>query len=151
MSARRTESQERIIKLLKQLKREVSAQELFVELRKRKQTLGLATVYRSLKALAVQGLVQTRTLASGESLYSLLNTTKHHLTCLQCGDSIALEDCPACNMATDVPELLQFKVYYHTFELFGLCYSCQQEVSTEAENATETGRWGEGERGRKIV
>lgn len=132
MSARRTESQERIIKLLKQLKREISAQELFVELRKRKQTLGLATVYRSLKALAVQGLVQTRTIASGESLYSLLDNTKHHLTCLQCGDSIALEDCPACDLETDAPQSLKFKVYYHTFELFGLCSSCQEKVSAKA-------------------
>ncbi|NEP01697.1 MAG: transcriptional repressor [Symploca sp. SIO2E9] len=132
MSARRTESQQRIIKLLKQLKREISAQELFVELRKRKQPLGLATVYRSLKTLAVQGLVKTRTLASGESLYSLIDTTNHRLTCLQCGESIALEDCPACDMEADVPQSLHFKVYYHTFELFGLCCSCQEQISTEA-------------------
>jgi len=65
MKAQQTRSQERIFRLLKSLNRSISAQELYVELRNQNQNMGLATVYRSLEALKIQGSVQVRTLASG--------------------------------------------------------------------------------------
>ncbi|PSO97090.1 MAG: transcriptional repressor, partial [Cyanobacteria bacterium QS_9_48_30] len=55
MSAPKTDSQQQILALLKQLNREISAQELYVELRRRSQSLGLATIYRALKALKLEG------------------------------------------------------------------------------------------------
>ena len=70
MKAQRTRSQERIMKVLQSLKRSISAQDLYIELRNRQQDMGLATVYRSLEALKIQGEVQVRTLANGESVYS---------------------------------------------------------------------------------
>ena len=78
-----TRSQERILNLLESIKQSISAQNLYVELRNRDQSMGLATVYRSLEALKLEGLVQVRTLTNGESLYSLVKQDKHHLTCLQ--------------------------------------------------------------------
>jgi len=38
----------------------------YIEMRSRNQSIGLATVYRSLEALKLEGVVQVRTLASGE-------------------------------------------------------------------------------------
>ncbi|NEP52438.1 MAG: transcriptional repressor, partial [Moorea sp. SIO3C2] len=84
MKGQRTRSQERILKLLTTLNRAMSAQDLYVELRKRKQSMGLATVYRALDALKLEGMVQVRTLGSGESLYSGVQKDQHHLTCLNC-------------------------------------------------------------------
>ena len=56
--------------------------------------MGLATVYRALDALKKEGAVQVRTLTTGESLYSLIQEDRHHLTCLQCGETIELDSCP---------------------------------------------------------
>ena len=75
----RTRSQERILNLLKSIKQGISAQNLYVELRNRNQSMGLATVYRSLEALKLEGLVQVRTLTNGEALYNLAQQDKHHL------------------------------------------------------------------------
>lgn len=58
MSAPKTDSQQQILALFKQLNREISAQELYVELRRRSQSLGLATIYRALKALKLEGTIQ---------------------------------------------------------------------------------------------
>lgn len=125
MKAQRTRSQERILALLKTLNRAVSAQDLYVELRNHSQSMGLATVYRSLEALKLEGVVQVRTLASGESLYSCLQQDKHHLTCLQCGASIPIHECPVHELEVQLQKSHQFKIYYHTLEFFGLCDSCQ--------------------------
>ena len=57
MRAIHTRSQERILNLLQNLKQGISAQEIYVELRNLNQSMGLATVYRSLDALKLEGLV----------------------------------------------------------------------------------------------
>lgn len=126
MRAEHTRSQERILNLLKTLNRAISAQDIYVELRNGSQSIGLATVYRALEALKLEGVVQVRTLASGESLYSSVQQDKHHLTCLQCGKSIPIDECPVHELETQLHQFHQFKIFYHTLEFFGLCNRCQQ-------------------------
>jgi len=126
MKPRRTRNQERIIDSLKVLDRAISAQDLYIELRGQGVSMGLATVYRSLEALKLEGVVQARTAANGEALYSLVQEDRHHLTCLQCGDSIAIDQCPVHDLEVQLNQSYQFKIYYHMLEFFGLCTRCQQ-------------------------
>ncbi|AUT01390.1 MULTISPECIES: Fur family transcriptional regulator [unclassified Nostoc] len=125
MRAIRTRSQEKILTLLQSMKQGISAQDIYVELRNRNQSMGLATVYRSLEALKLEGLVQVRTLANGEALYSLVQQDKHHLTCLQCGASIPIHQCPVHDLEDQLQVTHKFKIFYHTLEFFGLCTKCQ--------------------------
>jgi len=126
MKTRRTRNQERIIDVLKTLDRSISAQDLYVELRNQGVSIGLATVYRSLEALKLEGVVQSRTISGGESLYSLIQEDRHHLTCLQCGDSIPIDECPVHDLEVQLNQSYHFKIYYHMLEFFGLCDRCQQ-------------------------
>jgi len=91
-------SQEQILKLLKSLNRAISAQDIYIEMRSRNQSIGLATVYRSL--IKTRRRSSVRTLASGESLYSSVQQDKHHLTCLQCGKSLPINECPVHELET---------------------------------------------------
>ncbi len=125
MNLRRTRSQERIVELLKTLEGSISAQDLYVELRSRDLAMGLATVYRSLESLKLEGVVQARTVPNGESLYSLVQEDRHHLTCLQCGKSIPIGQCPVHDLEDQLHHSYEFKIYYHTLEFFGLCTACQ--------------------------
>jgi Fur family ferric uptake transcriptional regulator len=125
MTVRRTRSQDRILSTLRSTERAISAQDLYVELRRHGNPMGLATVYRALDALKLEGLVQMRTLASGESLYSLVQQDRHHLTCLQCGASIAIDECPVHELENQLNQSYRFKIFYHTLEFFGLCTPCQ--------------------------
>ncbi|MBD2463840.1 transcriptional repressor [Oscillatoria sp. FACHB-1407] len=132
MKGQRTRSQERILNLLKNLNQAVSAQDIYVELRNQGQTMGLATVYRALESLKLEGAIQVRTLASGESLYSSVQEDKHHLTCLQCRASIPIEECPVHELEDQLHQSYHFKIYYHTLEFFGLCTQCQMaQTSSE--------------------
>ncbi len=124
MKTQRTRSQERIMTLLQSLKRSISAQDLYIELRNREQDMGLATVYRSLEALKLQGAVQVRTLANGESVYSSIKSDRHHLTCVNCGTSVPIDQCPVHDLEQQLEKSHTFKVYYHTLEFFGLCQKC---------------------------
>ncbi|ACK68066.1 ferric uptake regulator, Fur family [Rippkaea orientalis PCC 8801] len=125
MKGQRTRSQERIVRLLKSLNHAVSAQDLYLELKTRDQALGLATVYRSLEALKLEGTVQARTLTNGEAVYSLVAKDQHHLTCVNCGQSFPIDECPVHDLEQRLEKSHRFQVYYHTLEFFGLCYDCQ--------------------------
>lgn len=124
----RTRNQERIFTLLKSLNRAISAQDIYVELRNCNQNIGLATIYRALEALKLEGVVQVRTLASGESLYSSVQQDKHHLTCLQCGKCIPIDQCPVHELEIQLNQSHKFKIFYHTLEFFGVCNHCQELV-----------------------
>lgn len=126
MKSQRTRSQETILKLLKQKNIEMSAQQVYVELREN-QPLGLATVYRALDALKLSGAIQARTLSNGETFYSKILEDRHHLTCLQCGASIPIQekDCPVHQLEDQLRHSVKFEIYYHTLEFFGLCNPCQ--------------------------
>ncbi|MGF1537083.1 MAG: Fur family transcriptional regulator [Elainellaceae cyanobacterium] len=125
---KRTRSQEQILTLLKQMPRAISAQDLHIELRNQDCAMGLATVYRALEALKLEGALKVRTLPSGEALYSLAQEDRHHLTCLRCGDSLPIDECPVHELEERLHSDHRFKVYYHTLEFFGLCTGCQGSV-----------------------
>ncbi len=124
MTVRHTRSQKIILTLLQSLTEAVSAQDIYIELRNRQQNMALATVYRSLEALKREGVLQVRTLVSGESLYSCIKEDRHHLTCVQCGASIPINECPVHDLENQLQQLHQFKIFYHTLEFFGLCDRC---------------------------
>ncbi len=130
MATKLTLSQQKVLDLLQQVEKlqPISAQGIYLELRNRQETLGIATIYRALEALKVKGMIRSQMLATGEALYSLIPTDQHHLNCLQCGLSLPIHLCPISPQAPP-PELIQeFKVYYHTLEFFGLCRTCQATV-----------------------
>lgn len=125
MSDRRTRSQTLILDLLKSLDSALSAQDIYMDLRKQGHSIGLATVYRALETLKREGKLQVRTLATGESLYSTTKEDRHHLTCVQCGSSIPISECPVHELEEKLNHSYDFKIYYHMLEFFGLCTKCQ--------------------------
>lgn len=125
MTIRRTRNQERILEALQHLEQAISAQDLHGALRQDGSRIGLATVYRALEALKLEGTIQVRTLANGEALYSLSHEDRHHLTCLSCGDSLPIEQCPVHELEKHLKDSHHFRIFYHTLEFFGLCDKCQ--------------------------
>ncbi|QDZ40223.1 transcriptional repressor [Euhalothece natronophila Z-M001] len=125
MKAQRNRSQQRIIKLLYEVNKPLSAQEIYMELRQRNQALGLATVYRALDSLKLEGAVQARTLPTGESLYESIERDQHYLTCLNCGASVPIKECPVHQLEEQLETSHKFQVFYHSLEFFGLCAKCQ--------------------------
>jgi len=120
--------------LLEQLRlagRELSGQDLHALLRQGPQAMGLATVYRHLRQLQQRGLIRCRHLPSGEALFAPLERDEHHLTCVDCGTSLVLEQCPMHNVALQGPQIAGFTLLFHTLEFFGLCPGCRQRQEVQ--------------------
>jgi Fur family ferric uptake transcriptional regulator len=120
--------QQALLTVLREADAELSGQELYERLKQRSQRHGLATVYRNLRLLQRSGLVRCRKLPNGESVYAPLERDDHHLTCVSCGHSEPLPICPVGTGGLGLSKVLLqgFKPLFHTFEIHGLCRSCQQ-------------------------
>ena len=129
-SSRLTKNQQKILDLLKELDIEITAQDLHLQLRQQKSKIGLATVYRTLKTLHLQGIIQERITQTGESLYQLIDHHTHHLNCINCGKSELIQEknCIVDSHSHDRLSHKKFKLYYHTLEFYGLCEHCQQKL-----------------------
>ena len=102
-----------------------SAQEIHARLRERGDTVGLATVYRTLQLLADGGEVDRVVSEDGEAVYRACSPTHHHhLVCRGCGRTVEVEG-PAVERWTHaVADEHGFTDVSHTLEIFGTCRDC---------------------------
>ncbi|MCP9883225.1 transcriptional repressor [Cyanobium sp. Alchichica 3B3-8F6] len=124
-----SDRQQLLLTALRQASRELSGQDLHALLRQGPQPMGLATVYRHLRQLQQRGLIRCRHLPSGEALFAPTERDEHHLTCVDCGTSVVLEQCPMHNVSLKGEQAAGFQLLFHTLEFFGLCRACQERQS----------------------
>ena len=103
-----------------------SAQELHAQLRASGETVGLATVYRTLQNLAGDGTVDVLRTDDGEAIYRSCATSKHHhhLVCRNCGHTVEVEGPTVEHWADSVAAHHGFTEATHQIEIFGLCAQC---------------------------
>ena len=107
----------------------VSAQSLHSALRDGGSSIGLATVYRALADLAVEGEADSLQ-QEGESLYRACTpgTHHHHLICRNCGLTVEIEADAVEQWARQVATQHGFTQPHHVVDVFGLCAECSALV-----------------------
>ena len=103
----------------------LSAQDLHARLQERGESVGLATVYRNLQAMAADGDVDVLRTDDGESVYRSCGTDAHHhhLVCRECGRTVEVEGPAVEKWAAEMARQNGFSDVTHTIELFGTCTS----------------------------
>lgn len=102
-----------------------SAQEIHDRLRRTGEKVGLATVYRTLQAMADSGDVDVRHNAAGEATYRQCSPSHHHhLVCRSCGLTVEITGDVVETWAHAVADGHGFVDVNHTVELVGLCAAC---------------------------
>lgn len=124
-SLRSTKQRLAILRALGGRAEAVTAQDLYTELRGRQGMPGLATIYRTLSALAQAGVVDTF-VAGGEQSFKLCGTKHHHhLICQGCG---VVEEVTSEAVESWVDRIARrrgFQVTGHSADVYGFCASCR--------------------------
>lgn len=103
-----------------------SAQEIHDLLKRRGDTVGLTTVYRTLQALADSGEIDILRNSDGEALYRRCSDGHHHhLVCRSCGRTVEVEGPTVERWAQRVAAEHGYADLSHTLEIFGTCTHCR--------------------------
>lgn len=119
----RDTSQRRAIrKIFEEQGRPLSPQEVLEEAQAHTATLGIATVYRNLKALVEAGWLVPVGLPGEPDRYEMAGKEHHHhFRCRECERVFEVDRCPG-NIQNMVPD--GFRLESHEVVLYGLCVSC---------------------------
>lgn len=122
---RNTRQRAAVISMLDSTEEFRSAQEIHDDVRRTGESVGLTTVYRTLQALADDGLVDVIVRSDGEAVYRRCSTHHHHhLVCRSCRATIEVEAPAVESWASGVAREHGFTEVSHTVEIFGLCPQC---------------------------
>lgn len=103
----------------------LAAQDLHARLRARGSRTGLATVYRTLRALAADGALDVLRDDPDRARYRLCSAEHHHhLVCEECGRVVEIPECEVDGWAEKVARAHGFRVRAHRAEISGICRTC---------------------------
>jgi Fur family transcriptional regulator, ferric uptake regulator len=124
MVKRNTKQREEVWNVLERTPGFVSAQVLHQELQRTGSSVGLATVYRALNALADEGAIDALSI-DGENLYRACSPGHHHhLICRVCGVTQEIEASEVESWAKRVAADHGYLEPQHIVDIFGVCPSC---------------------------
>ena len=85
-------------------------------------SLGIATVYRNIKALMTEGWLKTVQLPGDSARYELsARPHHHHFVCKCCNQAFDIEACPS---GVEALAPAGFRVEAHEVTLYGRCPAC---------------------------
>lgn len=123
---RNTRQRDIVSRVLSGLSGFVSAQDLHQRIQATGETIGLATVYRTLSSLAARGEVDALSAPDGTSMYRACasETHHHHLVCRSCGRTVEIEAQPVEIWALEVAAAHGYTQAKHVVDIYGLCPRC---------------------------
>ena len=116
--------QRRVLRqVLVQADRPLSPQEILEAAQGEMPRLGIATVYRNVKAMSEEGILQAVELPGEGLRYEVAGKHHHHhFHCRACGRVFEVEGCPGDMGRLAPPE---FHVESHMIVLYGRCPECR--------------------------
>ena len=133
---RLTVPRQAILEALTRTDKHLSAEDIYLAVRKAYPEVGLTTVYRTLDILRQMGLVFKFDFGDGRSRYELARgpnvAPHHHLSCRSCGRVIDYSEFveKEKNLLEEIESTLSkkhnFKINSRQIHFYGLCGGCQE-------------------------
>lgn len=126
---RRTEQRERI--LLAFLKKEghITSEDLYFIVSEEDPSIGLTTVYRTMKLLTEAGLAREVRFGDNRTYYEHHFNHDHHdhMICTECGKVIEFFSQEIEELQDKMASSFGFKPTHHSLRMWGLCDMCQAQ------------------------
>ena len=122
---RRTRQRQLIANLLAGSDQLLTAQQIHRRLDEQGEAVGLATVYRTLTAMAESGEIDALRTGTEWGYRHCSPTHHHHLVCRGCGRTIEISAPPLEEWAATTAAAYGYSGVEHVIEISGLCPVCQ--------------------------
>lgn len=113
----------KILEIVNRENEHLTAEEIFLELKKTELKVVLATIYNNLKSLLERGKIRKISVPGMPDRYD--NTVKHdHLVCKQCG---TLSDYHFQDMTQDLERQMGTTIDSYELQIMYVCSDCKQK------------------------
>lgn len=122
-----TNQREIILKELRKSRQHLTADELYVRVKKSMPRISLATVYRNLETLSEAGIITKLEISGRQKRFDYDIEEHDHIYCLQCRrvDNISLEHGLIDASSVSLPS--GYQVTGYRVEFVGICLPCQKK------------------------
>lgn len=122
-----TEPRKSLLRRVAQYTNPFTAEQVYSDLCSAGESVGRATVYRTLELLQSRHWLARIHRDDGEHAYVVTDGGhQHHLVCTSCGSVTAFEGCDVNALLGGLAERLGFRIDGHWLEAFGRCQRCQR-------------------------
>jgi len=123
---RRSRQRETILRILKNTKSHPTADWVYQKARKEIPNISLGTVYRNLRTLTEEGLIQRLCLGSSFDRYDGDTSFHYHFACQKCAKVYDISARGQVKMMEQVERRTGFRVEGVKVDFFGLCRRCRR-------------------------
>lgn len=130
---KRTQQRETILEVFLQSKRHLTVEELHNLVKYQDPSIGLTTVYRTMKLFCECSLARANYFQEGRVRYEQQYKTEHHdhMICLRCGETIEFVNDQIERLQEKVAHKYGFRMAHHRMEIFGYCEKCQKTAGSK--------------------
>lgn len=123
-------SKTQILEIFSKQKTPISAIEIQNLLAKDSTKIHLATVYRTLHKLEIEGSLSILVSNSGQKLYQIIDSHSHYFECLNCQQRVGIPEVKTLESILDeiqdkLQNSLNFQNITHSLSFMGICNNCQ--------------------------
>jgi Fur family transcriptional regulator, ferric uptake regulator len=128
---KRTHQRETILKVFLQAKKHLTVEDLHSLVKDENPSIGLTTVYRTMKLFCECNLARANHFEEGRVRYEQQYKTAHHdhMICLNCGETIEFVNNRIERLQEKVAHDYGFEMLDHRMEIFGYCQKCRKEAA----------------------
>jgi Fur family ferric uptake transcriptional regulator len=124
---RRSDQRDLILDTFLSTEEHLTSEDLYGLIHRLDPTVGLTTVYRTLKLLTEAGLAREVRFGDGKTYYEHHYNHEHHdhMICTECGTVIEFFSPEIEALQDEMASNFGFKPTHHSLRLWGLCTGCQ--------------------------
>lgn len=112
-----------------------TANEVYDMVRKRLPRIGLGTVYRNLELMAESGIVLKLEVGGTQKRFDATVAPHYHIRCISCGKVDDIDMPVIVDIEKTAADLSQYQILGHHIEFSGICSTCNNSDSEEADLA----------------
>ncbi len=124
---RKTSQRDLILEVFLSTEEHLTSEDLHNLVQKKDDSVGLTTVYRTLKLLTDAGLAREVGFGDGKTYYEHHYNHDHHdhMICTQCGKVIEFFSQDIEHLQDEMASNFGFKPTHHSLRMWGVCADCQ--------------------------
>lgn len=125
-SLRWTSQRKLVLDVFLQQSGHVQIDEIYDRVREKDPTIGIATVYRTMKLLEESGLAEVHSF-NNKTTYERLYQVRHHdhLICKTCNKTVEFEHPLIEKYQLEICQKHDFTLKSHRMDLYGICKDCR--------------------------